>query len=145
VFRPLGNPLIMTTIAVSVMQGQAAELISEQPYTVITVDCWVYTRSNTRQHGQRTVLYKPEITAVSRDIYGRFINRKKSHSIKRHHIELVRTSKRPWPMHKSLNCNCFSDWSSTGLMHSTLFPFSWSQGFLQYALQDYYLGCDMRS
>jgi hypothetical protein len=55
----------MTTIAVSVMQGQAAQLSSEQPYTV-TAECWVY---HSRQHAANcAVPYKPETMAVSRHL-----------------------------------------------------------------------------
>jgi hypothetical protein len=59
------------------MQGQAGESISEQPYTAITVECWVY---HSKQHkatwaANCAVLYKPEITAVSIDIYWSIINR----------------------------------------------------------------------
>lgn len=58
------------------MQGQAAELISELPYTVVTAECWLYRKAT----GARAVLpavYKPEIITLSRYIYWRFINRKR--------------------------------------------------------------------
>jgi hypothetical protein len=57
----------MTAIAVSLMQGQAAELISELPYTAVTAECWLYRKATLGTIC--AAAYKPEIITLSRYIY----------------------------------------------------------------------------